>query len=341
MVSSRLLFMFHRIPIGFSPFASHCSTVDSPFSAVCFLVLISKEGGAENISLRKWINFSGGIVTLDTDVDDCWKPSTNSVGWLAQIIALVLLLNILHHQSSVDHFDIGLDVGVEILIVFRFVSGRLLPPNLRLWESISLAIHFAVAALSKLFVCWLNRPSWGHWMGRRKLVSGNLVTFVNCHLFFSFWLFKAGNESCLLFDKLRKANGDKWTGGQVTIQNWDWIKWKQEFQFWSWLNLGWVLKMTRSQVSLSASEGCWAIMGRVWIQNCFLLRFLSNPSDSTLLLDLVRKRSQEGTGNIHLLRYLPWSPLVSFFQVLLVLEPPELEMCDASDRLLSWHDPLA
>jgi len=45
--SNRLLFMFHKIPIGFSPLAIHWSTVLSPFSAVWDLVLISKEGGAK------------------------------------------------------------------------------------------------------------------------------------------------------------------------------------------------------------------------------------------------------------------------------------------------------
>ena len=41
----------------------------------------------------------------------------------------------------------------------------------------------------------------------------------------------------------------------------------------------------------------------------FLLRFLSNPSDSTLLLDLVRKRSQEGTGNIHFFKIFVVKPI--------------------------------
>ncbi len=44
----RLLFMFQRIPMGFSPLASHCRTVDSPLRAVWDLVLISKDGGAGN-----------------------------------------------------------------------------------------------------------------------------------------------------------------------------------------------------------------------------------------------------------------------------------------------------
>ena len=63
-------------------------------------------------------------------------------------------------------------------------------------------------------------------------------------------------------------------------------------------------------------------MGIVEIQYTFLLQFLSNPSEYNELLDLVRKRSQEGTGNIHFVRYLLRSPFVSFFKVLLVLEPP-------------------
>lgn len=32
--------------MGFSPLASHDKTVDSPFKAVCVLVLISNDGGA-------------------------------------------------------------------------------------------------------------------------------------------------------------------------------------------------------------------------------------------------------------------------------------------------------
>ena len=32
--SSRLLFMFHKMPMGFSPLASHCSTAGSPRRAV-------------------------------------------------------------------------------------------------------------------------------------------------------------------------------------------------------------------------------------------------------------------------------------------------------------------
>ena len=110
--------------------------------------------------------------TLYTDVDDSREATTDAIGRLAEVVTLVLLLDVLHHQRSVDHFDVGLDVGVEVLIIFRLVSGRFLPTNLRLGESISLAVHFAVASLSKLFVCWLNRPSWGHWVGRRKLGQG-------------------------------------------------------------------------------------------------------------------------------------------------------------------------
>ena len=45
--SSLLLFMFHRTPMGFSPFASHCSTVFSLMRAVWVRFLISNDGGAE------------------------------------------------------------------------------------------------------------------------------------------------------------------------------------------------------------------------------------------------------------------------------------------------------
>lgn len=46
-MSNLLLFMFHKMPIGFSPCASHCNTAGSPRRAVWFLSLISNCGGAE------------------------------------------------------------------------------------------------------------------------------------------------------------------------------------------------------------------------------------------------------------------------------------------------------
>lgn len=46
--SNRLLFMFHKMPIGFSPLASHWRTAGSPRRAVWFLNLISNCGGAAN-----------------------------------------------------------------------------------------------------------------------------------------------------------------------------------------------------------------------------------------------------------------------------------------------------
>lgn len=45
--SNRLLFIFHTIPIGFSPLAIHSKTAGWPFSEVWFLALISKCGGAK------------------------------------------------------------------------------------------------------------------------------------------------------------------------------------------------------------------------------------------------------------------------------------------------------
>lgn len=47
--SMRWLFLFHRIPIGFSPFASHWRTEGSPRLAVWLRSLISKVGGAKRI----------------------------------------------------------------------------------------------------------------------------------------------------------------------------------------------------------------------------------------------------------------------------------------------------
>ena len=44
--SNRLLFMFQRIPMGFSPLASHWRTLGSPRRAVWFLNLMSNCGGA-------------------------------------------------------------------------------------------------------------------------------------------------------------------------------------------------------------------------------------------------------------------------------------------------------
>ena len=46
LVSNLLLFIFHKIPIGFSPLASHCKTVFSEINAVCVRFLISNCGGA-------------------------------------------------------------------------------------------------------------------------------------------------------------------------------------------------------------------------------------------------------------------------------------------------------
>ena len=100
--------------------------------------------------------------TLHTDVDDSREATTDAISRLAEVVTLILLLDVLHHQRSVDHFHIGLDIGVEVLIIFWFVSRSFLPTNLRFGESIGLAIHFSIASLSKLFVCWLNCPSWRH-----------------------------------------------------------------------------------------------------------------------------------------------------------------------------------
>jgi len=46
LASSRLLFIFQTIPMGFSPFAIHSKTAGCPFSEVWFLAFISKCGGA-------------------------------------------------------------------------------------------------------------------------------------------------------------------------------------------------------------------------------------------------------------------------------------------------------
>lgn len=46
--SRRLLLMFQRMPIGFSPLASHCSTAGSPRRDVWLRSLISNWGGAKS-----------------------------------------------------------------------------------------------------------------------------------------------------------------------------------------------------------------------------------------------------------------------------------------------------
>lgn len=44
--SRRILFMFHKIPIGFSPLASHCNTAGSPRRAVWLRNFSANSGGA-------------------------------------------------------------------------------------------------------------------------------------------------------------------------------------------------------------------------------------------------------------------------------------------------------
>lgn len=46
--SKRLLLIFHKIPMGFSPLASHCNTAGSPLLEVWLRYLTSNCGGARN-----------------------------------------------------------------------------------------------------------------------------------------------------------------------------------------------------------------------------------------------------------------------------------------------------
>lgn len=50
--SKRLLLMFHKIPMGFSPLASHCKTAGSPLLEVWLRYLTSNCGGAEKHFLK-------------------------------------------------------------------------------------------------------------------------------------------------------------------------------------------------------------------------------------------------------------------------------------------------
>ena len=100
--------------------------------------------------------------TLYTDVDDSREATTDAIGRLAEVVTLVLLLDVLHDQGSVNNLHVGLHICVKILVVFGFASWCLFPPNLWFGESISLAVNLSITALGKLLVCWFYCPSWWH-----------------------------------------------------------------------------------------------------------------------------------------------------------------------------------
>ena len=117
--------------MGFSPLASHDSTVDSPLRAVWLLVLISNAGGAEKGMVTNCysLKLKCFVLTLNTDVDDGGEPSSDSIGRFAEIVALTGFLNIFEHQSSINNLDIGLDLGVELSVVLRLVSCNKRKPS--------------------------------------------------------------------------------------------------------------------------------------------------------------------------------------------------------------------
>ena len=59
---------------------------------------------------------------MNADINDSRETSSNSVGSFAQVIALTRLLDILQHQGPVDHFHVGLNLGVQVSVVLGFVS---------------------------------------------------------------------------------------------------------------------------------------------------------------------------------------------------------------------------
>ena len=83
--------------MGFSPLASHDSTVDSPLRAVWLLVLISNAGGAVKgmVTICHLLKTKCYVLpTLNTNVDDSREASSNSIGRFAEIVTLTGFLDI-------------------------------------------------------------------------------------------------------------------------------------------------------------------------------------------------------------------------------------------------------
>ena len=124
--------MFQRTPMGFSPLASHCSTVFSEMSAVLVLFLISNEGGAKKKCLRQaragsssnnniikcynssssknvrsHSNFNILIHTLHSNLGHSRDPS-DPIRCLAQVVALVGLLDVLDDQGAIYNMHVAI-----------------------------------------------------------------------------------------------------------------------------------------------------------------------------------------------------------------------------------------
>jgi len=133
-------FLFHKIPIGFSPLAAHCNTVGSPRRAVWFRNFVSKVGGAETNNRWSFPShpipadhvkppIGSKIVTLNGDHHNSRQSRSDIVHRFAHVIPFAALLDIVQKESALFDPDIRV-VWSEVLVVSRHGS----------WNSLSLEL---------------------------------------------------------------------------------------------------------------------------------------------------------------------------------------------------------
>ena len=72
--------------------------------------------------LRTNIQNNSNFCTLNTNIDNSRETSSNSICSFAKIVSFTGLLNIFQNKSSINNFNIGLNLCVKISVIFWLVS---------------------------------------------------------------------------------------------------------------------------------------------------------------------------------------------------------------------------